>query len=128
MDIVKIIGIGLVAVVVIIIFRQNKPEFVIYIELIAGVIILSLCFDKITNVINFISGISSKIELSNKFVGVMLKITGIAILAEFATSICKDAGESAIASKIEIGSKIIIITTAIPIISSLLEIVLKVLP
>lgn len=128
MDIVKIIGIGLVALVIIIIFKQNKPEFAIYIELIAGVIILSLCFDKITTVINFIREISTKIELSNKFVGVMLKITGIAILAEFATSICKDAGESAIASKIEIGSKIIIITTAIPIISSLLDIVLKVLP
>ena len=117
MDIVKVIGIGLVALVVIIIFKQNKPEFVIYIELIAGVIILSLCFDKITTVVNFIREISTKIELSNKFVGVMLKITGIAILAEFATSICKDAGESAIASKIEIGSKIIIVTTAIPIIA-----------
>lgn len=128
MDIVKIIGIGLVALVVIIILKQNKPEFVIYVELIAGVIILSLCFDKIAAVINFIHEISNKIELSNKFVGVMLKITGIAILAEFATSICKDAGESAIASKIEIGSKIIIITTAIPIISSLLDIVLKILP
>ena len=128
MDIVQVIGVGLVAVVIIMTLKQNKPEFVIYVELIAGVIILSLCFDKINAVVNYIYDISSRIKLSNRFIGIMLKITGIAILAEFATSICIDAGERAIASKIEIGSKVLIVTTSIPIISSLLEIVLKVLP
>lgn len=58
----------------------------------------------------------------------MLKITGLAFLSEFAVSICKDSGESAIASKIEVGSKIIIISMSIPIISSLLELVLKIIP
>ena len=128
MDIVQVIGVGLIALIIIMTLKQNKPEFVIYVELIAGIIILSLCFDKITAFVNFVCEISSKIKLSNKFIGIMLKITGIAILAEFATSICIDAGEKAIASKIEIGSKVLIITTSIPIISSLLEIVLKVLP
>lgn len=128
MEIVQVIGVGLIALVIIMTLKQNKPEFVIYIELIAGVIILSLCFDKITAVVNYIYEISSKVKLSNRFIGIMLKITGIAILAEFATSICIDAGEKAIASKIEIGSKVLIVTTSLPIISSLLEIVLKVLP
>ena len=57
-----------------------------------------------------------------------MKITGIAILTEFAVSICQDSGESSIASKIDIGGKVIIITMSLPIISSLLEIMLKVLP
>lgn len=43
-------------------------------------------------------------------------------------SICKDSGEAAIASKIELGSKIIIISMSIPIISSLLEIITKIMP
>ena len=58
----------------------------------------------------------------------LLKITGIALLTEFAISICKDSGEGAIASKIEIGSKVIIITMSIPIITSLLELVIEILP
>ena len=58
----------------------------------------------------------------------LIKITGIAFLSEFAVSICKDSGESAIASKIELGTKIIIISMSIPIISSLFEIILSVLP
>lgn len=58
----------------------------------------------------------------------LVKITGIAFLSEFAVSLCKDSGEGAIASKIEMGSKIIIISMSIPIITSLLELVVKILP
>lgn len=128
MDIIKLIGIGLVALVVIIIVKQYKPEFAIYVSLIAGILILSMTFDTISQIVNLIKGYSEKISVNNKFILVLLKITGIAILAEFATSICKDAGETAIASKIDIGSKVMIIATSIPIISSLLEVILKVLP
>ena len=49
-------------------------------------------------------------------------------MTKLAVSICSDAGEKAIASKIEIGSKVIIITMSIPIITSLLELVLEILP
>lgn len=128
MDIIKIIAIGLVALVIIVVLKQYKPEFVVYVELIAGVLILSMSFDKITAIINLVQSYASKMSINSKFITILLKITGIAILAEFAISICKDAGASSIASKIEIGSKIMIITTSIPIISSLLEVVLKVLP
>lgn len=128
MDIIKLIGIGLIALVIIIIVKQYKPEFAIYVSLAAGILILGMTFDTITQIINLIESYAQKVSISNKFVIVLLKITGIAILAEFATSICKDAGESAIASKIDIGSKILIIAASIPIISSLLEVILKVLP
>ena len=97
-------------------------------ELAAGVLILSMAFDGISQIINTVQSYSQKISVNNKFITVLLKITGIAILAEFATNICKDAGETAIASKIDLGSKVMIITTSIPIISSLLEVILKVLP
>lgn len=128
MDIIKLIGIGLIALVIIIIVKQYKPEFAIYVSLAAGILILSMTFDTISQIINLIESYSQKVSISNKFIVVLLKITGIAILAEFATSICKDAGETAIATKIDIGSKVLIIASSIPIISSLLEVILKVLP
>jgi stage III sporulation protein AD len=56
------------------------------------------------------------------------KVTGIAILAELACNICKDCGETAIASKIDLGSKVLIMGATLPIISSLLEVILKILP
>ena len=127
-EIIKIIGIGLTGLVIIVILKQYRPEYAIYVSIIAGVLILFLAMQKISGVINLLQSISEKTYINKNFLGILLKITGIAILTEFAVSICSDAGEKAIASKIEIGSKIIIISMSVPIISSLLEIILKILP
>lgn len=127
-EIIKIIGIGLTGLVIIVILKQYRPEYAIYVSIIAGVLILFLAMQKISGVINLLQLISEKTYINKNFLGILLKITGIAILTEFAVSICSDAGEKAIASKIEIGSKVIIIAMSLPIITSLLELVIKILP
>ncbi len=128
MDIIKIIGIGLISLILIIIIKQYRPEFAIYISLFAGILILTLIIDKLSDVIGLLQSISNKVSINNNFLSILLKITGIAFLTEFAVSVCNDSGESAIASKIEIGSKIVIISMSIPIISNLLEIIINILP
>lgn len=47
MDIIKIIGIGLVGVIIIILLKQYKPEFAIYVSILVGVLILTLVLDKL---------------------------------------------------------------------------------
>ena len=128
MEIIKIIGIALVALIIIILLKQYKPEFAIYISLLTGVLILVLVMDELTGIMSLIQTIADKASINQQFLTILIKITGIAFLSEFAVSICKDSGEGAIASKIELGSKIIIISMSILILSSLLEIILKVLP
>ena len=127
-EIIKIIGIGLVALVIIIILKQYRPEYAVYVSIIAGILILFLAMEKLSGVINLLQSISDKTFINKQFLGILLKITGIAIITEFAVSVCSDTGEKAIASKIEICSKDIIITMSIPIISSLLELIIKILP
>ena len=128
MEIIKIIGIGLTALIVIIVLKQYKPEFAIYVSIVAGLLILGLSLSSFSGIINLLKDISSRANINSKFLGIILKITGIAILTEFAVSICQDTGEKAIANKIDIGGKVIIMTISLPIISSLLEAILKVLP
>lgn len=128
MDVTKIIGVGLIALIIIIILRQYKPEFTIYVSLIAGVIIFFLVSNQLYGIINILQDFANKASINSKFLGILLKITGIALLTEFAVSVCKDAGENAIASKIDLGGKVIIISVSIPIISALLETVIKILP
>jgi len=128
MEIIKIIGIGLIALIIIILLKQYKPEFAVYVSLIAGALILMLAIDKLAGIISLLQSLANKASINTEFLTLLIKITGIAFLSEFAVSICKDAGEVAIASKMEIGAKLIIISMSIPIISSLLEIILKILP
>ena len=115
MEIIKIIGIALTALVIIIMLKQYRPEYAVFISILTGVLILVLVMDKLTGIINIIQSIQDKFGINTQFIAILIKITGIAFLSEFAVSICKDSGEAAIASKIEIGSKIIIISMSIPI-------------
>lgn len=128
MDIIKIIGVGLISLIIIIILKQYKPDFAIYISLLAGAIILLLVMDKLSNVVSLLSSIQNKANMNNQFLVILLKITGIAFLTEYASSICKDAGESAIATKIDLGGKVLIIAISIPIIQALLELIIKIMP
>lgn len=128
MDIIKIIGVGLIALIIIIILKQYRPEFVIYVSIIAGVIILILIMDKVSAIIDLLTSLSNKTVINNEFLVLLTKITGIAFLTEFSVSICKDSGETAIANKIDIGGKVLIISMSIPIIASLLETIIKILP
>lgn len=128
MDIVKIIGIGLIALIIIVIIKQYKPEFAIYVSLGAGILIFALIASKMSGIIDILKSLACKTAINSDFLVLLIKITGIAILTEFAVSVCKDSGESAIASKIDLGGKVIIMSMSIPIMSSLLETIIKILP
>lgn len=128
MDIIKIIGIGLISLIIIVILKQYKSEFAIYVSLSAGILIFALIVSKISGIIDVLKSIANKASINNEFLVLLIKITGIAILTEFAVSLCKDSGESAIASKVDLGGKVIIMSMSIPIMSSLLQIIIKILP
>lgn len=128
MDVVKIIGVGLTALIIIIILKQYRPEFAVYISILVGVIIILMLMDKLAAVVGLVTSLANKTGAGSSFLKILLKITGIAILTEFAVSICKDSGETAIASKIDLGGKVIIISISIPIITALLELIISILP
>ena len=128
MEIVKIIGVGLIATIILAIIRTYKPELTIYVSIIAGAIIFSMVMDKLSAIIDLLTNLSKKSGINAQYVAILLKISGIAILSEFAVSVCKDLGETAVATKIDLAGKIIIISISIPIISALLELLLKILP
>lgn len=128
MEIIKIIGIGFISLIVTIILKEYRKELAIYPVLIGGSLILGFSFGIFENIITFINDISQKSELNNEFIKILLKLTGISILIEYAVSICKDSGENAIANKIDLGGKVILISMSIPIISNTINTLTRLLP
>lgn len=100
MEIIKIIGIGFITLIITIILKQYRSEFAFMAVLIGGAIILFLCMDTLVGIIEFIKSLNNR--YNSAFISVLLKITGISILTEYAVSICKDSGESSIANKIDL--------------------------
>ena len=117
-DIIKIIGIGFITLIITLMLKEYKRDFAIYVSLIGGMLILILIADNLEGIINFISTISNS---DNEFIMLLIKITGISILTEFAISICRDSGENSIANKVDLGGKVIVISLSIPVISATLN-------
>jgi stage III sporulation protein AD len=67
-------------------------------------------------------------QLNMVFLSALLKIIGIAYIAEFGTQVCRDAGENALAFKVELAGKVMILILAVPIISTIVDTVERLLP
>ncbi len=128
MDILQIVCIGIVAVALSSVIKAQKPELALQVSIITGILIFMLVAVKLSAVIDFIKTFSQKADIDSTYIAILLKIVGIAYISEFGAEVCKDAGESSIASKIELAGKVTIVVLAVPIITSLLDLVVKLIP
>jgi len=110
------------------VLNQHKSSITsLFIVFIASVMFL-LLIDQIHSILKMIERVASEAKVSNVYVETLLKIIGIAYIAEFGAQITKDAGQGAIASKIELAGKILILVMAIPILTVVIETILGFLP
>lgn len=127
MEIVKIVGLGLLAGMLISLLRQQKPELAMQLSLAAGVMLFLLMVAKVMRVVEVMQTLSARASLEQAHMDTVLKIIGIAYVADFGAQVLADAGEKAVASKVEMAGKIIIMLLAVPIILTVLESILKLL-
>jgi len=128
MEIIQIVGLGIIATVFIVLLKSLRPEIAMLISIITGVVIFIVVAGKLSNIVEILNNIADKAGVDTAYLSTLLKIIGIAYIVEFGAEICKDAGESAIASKIELAGKVAIIFLALPIITALLDLIIKVMP
>ncbi|QNU65516.1 stage III sporulation protein AD [Ruminiclostridium herbifermentans] len=128
MDILQIVCVGIIAVVLSSIIKKQRPELALQLGIATGILIFIVVIVKLSAVIDFLQSFSKKANIDYTYINILLKIVGIAYIAEFGAEVCKDAGESSIASKIELAGKVTIVILAVPIISSLLDLVIKLMP
>mgnify|MGYP001018577388 CR=1 FL=1 len=128
MDVLQIVAIGLIATVLIVVVRSQRPELAVLLSVVAGVIIFLLVLGKISSIMDVIKELASSAGINMVYMGTILKIIGIAYIAEFGAQICRDAGEGTIASKIELAAKILIMVLAVPIVVAVLTMLIKLVP
>lgn len=128
MDIIQIVGLGIIATVIVIILKVYRPEMAMQVSILTGVVIFVMVAGKIATVIDVLNTYVSETSIDVTYISTLLKIIGIAYITEFGAEVCKDAGEASIASKIELAGKVAVILLAIPIITSLLDLITKIMP
>ncbi|MBE5746507.1 MAG: stage III sporulation protein AD [Clostridiales bacterium] len=127
MEIFKIVGVGILTCIIAIILKQIKPEFLIIVILSGGIIMFLMVLDKLKSILDYILTIFNKTNLDYSLFVSILKILGVGYITEFANNICIDSGHSSIGEKILIAGKVIILGLALPIFTSLLNIIIELL-
>lgn len=128
MEIFQIIGLAVIATIIVIVLKAQRPEIAVQVSLVTGIIIFLLVLSKVAAVVDLLNSYAKKVNIDTVYLFTLLKIVGIAYIAEFGAEVCKDAGEGAIASKVELAGKVIIVVMAVPIITSLLDLVINIMP
>ncbi|MGQ3544014.1 stage III sporulation protein AD [Bacillus cereus] len=124
----QIVGLGLVATFLAAVLNQHKSSITSLFIVFVGSVMFLILIDQIHSILKMIERVASEAKVSNVYVETLLKIIGIAYIAEFGAQITKDAGQGAIASKIELAGKILILVMAIPILTVVIETILGFLP
>ncbi|AZK47057.1 stage III sporulation protein AD [Paenibacillus lentus] len=128
MEMIQIVGLGLIATILILTIKEQKPTFAFLIAIATGIMIFMYLVGKIGEIIEVLEQLAESSGVQMIYLKTILKIIGIAYIAEFGAQIVRDAGQESIASKIELAGKILIMVLAIPIISIIIETVMRILP
>lgn len=122
MEVIKIVGVSIFAVIMIIILKNYRPEMALVLSIITGIGIMLYAISKMSSVINVLNDLVYKSGVNTDFLLIIIKVIGIAYIVEFGKNVCIDAGQSSIATKLEMAGKVVIVVLTIPLISSLVNV------
>ncbi|RFA37144.1 stage III sporulation protein AD [Virgibacillus dokdonensis] len=128
MDILQIVTLGLVASLLYIILKNVNQTFAFFVVLLTGIVIFLSIIQQINHIFQLIQTLGAKAQVDGMYLETILKIIGIAYIAELGANITKDAGLNSVANKIELAGKLFILLLAIPIITAVIEAILQFIP
>jgi stage III sporulation protein AD len=126
-NIMQITVLGITAALLVLIIKQQRPDIAMMISLAAGAVLFILLLGNIKIITSSVENLALKVKLDSIYISTVMKVIGIAYIAEFGSQICKDSGEGTIASKIELSGKVFIMVLALPIMTALMESILGIL-
>lgn len=124
-NLLAIAGAALVAAVIAVMLRRYHAEYGMLISILAGVLILAMLLEALPQALGQVTELLQAAALPGKYALILFKALGLCWLAQFAADSCRDAGESALASKVELAGKTAVLLTTLPLFSEVGALVLE---
>lgn len=129
MDIIQVVIIGMIGTILTITVKQYKPELAALLALATGILILFFGFSALQSALDRVFAIAkTAYNINTAYIGTVVRIIAIAYICQFASEMCRDSGQGAIASKIEFCAKILILLYSLPVVDALLTMIVSILP
>lgn len=114
MDFLQTAGFAMISALICLLLRQYRPEIAAGAAVLSGVMLLAGVLGVLNPVTETLRELTAKAGISDGYLQAILKALGICYVAQFASDACRDAGQTAIAGKVELAAKAAVIVLALP--------------
>ena len=122
MDIFILCGCAVVVCVLIITVRQHRPDIAVVLSIAAGVILFAYIAFDLRDVVSSVYGMIDQLDGLQEETGAVVKALGVCLVTQLAADVCRDAGQSTVASRVELGGRAAVLVMLLPLLGSVLEI------
>ena len=123
MELVRMIGVGLLTAVAALLLRGTKPELSFAVTIVGGVILLIFAIDVMAETFGIFAQIGEQTGIDSALIKILLKIIAIGYLIEFAAGIVEDFGSKSIADKLVFAGKVTIFAVSLPILQAMVSLI-----
>lgn len=118
-DIIRLCGFGLSAAVLCAVVKQLKPDSALFVNIAAGVMILITAMKLLSPSIAAISELAESAGINGEFTEILLKALAVSYITALSADVARDAGESALGSKLELAGRASIAVLSLPVFTEL---------
>ena len=122
MDIFAIIGLAVVSAAICILLKQYKPEYAMVVSIACGILLFLMILSNLSPAFQAMAGLMQKAQINSVYTKAIVKTLGICYVTQLASDACRDAGQTAIASKVELAGKVFIVLISLPLFENLVDI------
>lgn len=105
--------------------RRGSPEAALLLPLGAAVVVLLALAESLTALMDFLGQLVEESGLSRELFIPLYKTIGIALVVKLGSSLCRDAGESALSSVVETAGAVCALIAALPLLRAVLALLLE---
>ncbi len=125
MNVTVVVGIAMLTVVGVLLLRRYNPVYALILAMIGGSIVLGTCLSLLQHTTDFLRELSRRAGSHSEWLKLLIKAIGIGYVCRFASDMCCDAGETAIAGYVELAGKVMIVTLALPMLTQIVQTIMK---
>ena len=121
--ILKVSAVAVVGAVLGLVLKKNTPEISMLLTMAVSCAVMSLIAVLLRDVLSFMSELTELTGIPSASVSALLKAVGIGIVSRLASDVCRDSGQAAAASSVELAGTVAALFTALPLMETVLEMI-----
>lgn len=112
---------AIVAAILALTLKQYSPQIAVVVSVGAGVLLFGYIAASLLPVLQEVLSISLLSEGVAENIGTLFKCLGVCYVVQLAADSCRDAGQQAIASKVELAGKVTVLALALPMLKTVVS-------